>query len=318
MNTEITFWFSKLIDYKRHLIEQTTNLKEQSALNHSIEAVERALKNIEALKQVITSGREAQKMGIGIGQRLAARIDEILTTGKLKELEDFENSVSDIINELMSVSGIGYEMAKKFYKNGITGIEDLKLKWQAGQIKLTNAVEIGLKYYDYLAERIPRSEMDVIYDWLEQWMKQPWLIAGSYRRGCETMGDIDILISGSVNRLPEIVDIMKRTGFIIAELTPKATKKYMAVARYYIDTAHHLDIRYIEPENWASALLYFTGPKLFNIDLRNRAIDMGYRLSEYGLETKSGHIIPTNSEADIFEALDLEYIPPEKRGCSDT
>lgn len=313
MNSEIVYWLNKLIDYKRDLLAKTRDANERSNISYSIEAIKRAVRNISGLKVMIHSGDEAKKLNIGVGERLANRIDEILEHGKLKELEHYQNNMADIINELMTVPGIGFEQAKKFQQQGIISVEDLRRKWRAGQLKTTHAIDIGLKYYDYIKERIPRQEIDEIREWLAQWMPDTWLICGSYRRQCETSGDIDILITGENNNLNIIIKAMKESGFIVDDITPNARVKYMGICAFYEGKYRHIDIRYIEPHEWAPAVLYFTGPKEFNIKMRNRAIELGYLLNEYGLFNSNNERIRTDTEEQIFELLDMTYIPPEDR-----
>lgn len=257
----------------------------------------------------IKSGKEALEFK-GIGKGIATRIDEILNTGTLKELEE-TIEISDknkIINELCTVHGIGESHANKFYDKGIRSINDLK----KSDLKLTSAVQIGLKYYDDLQKRIPRSEIIDIELILKDQLKDiQFTIAGSYRRGLPTSGDVDVLIVNKNNvKLSEIVNKLKKCGLVIDVLASGDTK-FMGVICLKIP--RRLDIRLVQPDEYIPALLYFTGSYVLNKDMRTIALQKNMLLNEYGLFDESGKKLEVKSEKDIFDILDIVYLEPTER-----
>lgn len=294
-----------IIDLLSQLCIQSNNI-------FRIKSFQTAIKNISNHKNEITSGEYAKKNISGIGKGIADRIDEILKTGTLKELNESDLL---ILKELMTVTGIGKSHAKKLVKEGFTDIKSLN------KAKLTHHQEIGLKYYEDLKERIPRKEMVLMDRYLNKMVKKIdseliLEICGSYRRELESSGDIDVLITHPLkdnNYLKRLVNILIEDGFIIDNLTKLGNKKYMGIAK--IDKkARRIDIRYIDYPSFWAGVLYFTGSKEFNVNIRNEAIKKGYSLSEYGLKDKiSGELIELKSEEHIFELLGIDYIKPKDR-----
>lgn len=144
-----------------------------------------------------------------------------------------------------------------------------------------------------------------------------WTVAGSYRRGMPVSRDIDILIRANATDydLPKIVKMLQDEGIIVG-LFANGDKKVIAVTKIPSDkTYRHIDIRIFDSESWAYALLYNTGPRDFNIRMRERATDLGYSLNEYRLtyENDKTKLFPSETEADIFGYLDMKYIPPTER-----
>ncbi|AYV81256.1 MAG: DNA polymerase family X protein [Harvfovirus sp.] len=153
------------------------------------------------------------------------------------------------------------------------------------------------------------------------------IICGSYRRHAKVSGDIDVLLvhpsytskampdEPPVNYLGEFIDELKSDNFIVDSLTGDEVKtKYMGYCKYDGDPVRRIDIRFIPYDSYYTAILYFTGPKDFNKRMRLLAISLGYHLSEYSLVEEEGNRpVPINSEKDVFDALGMEYLPPEKR-----
>ncbi len=304
------------------LKKQAVEYKKDSSKRWKLKALNKAIKNIEVFTEVIISGDYAKKNISGIGDGLSKRIDEILSTGTLKGLENQD----DTLNKMMifkSITGVGDTRARQWVKQGITSLDELKSGILAGTIKSTHHIDIGLKYYDDFNERIPRTEIDnmnkilnieiskisknILYD-----------ICGSYRRGRQTCGDIDILVTDKTNKknyLKKIVNVLKEINFIVDDLTSTSGgKKYMGVCKHKDNLARRIDIRFVKYEDYFPALIYFTGSKNFNIVIRQKALDMGYSLNEYGftnLETKEKIVM--HSEMEIFDFLKTKYLSPLER-----
>lgn len=265
----------------------------------------------------IASGEQAMMLR-GVGKSIGLKIDEILETGKLDYVDINIQSVLDrikVIDLFMTVWGIGPKKARKLYDEGYRTLDDLR---DMGSFDvLTTQERIGLKYYDDFMERIPRSEIEGIEDELRKTWDGNFVIAGSYRRGSETSGDIDILISSNDNsrsdeQFSEYISELEKKD-ILREKLAQGNTKYMGV----INTGTHnrrIDIRMIPEDRWATALLYFTGSAGFNVRMRAKALEKGLTLNEYELKrVKTGDIIPVESEEDIFKAIGMDYVAPNKR-----
>ena len=279
-----------------------------------------AAPKIEIYPDEIISGQDAKnKIGRGIGPSIMEVVDEFLNTGTSKRLEDLKNKHierSKIINEFMTIHGIGPVNANKFYDMGFRTLDDL---WYHAD--LTKAQRITIYYRDHLSQRIPRDEIDWFNKYLHLRLSSLLLfnrqhqieIVGSYRREEASSGDIDVLIrqSGSFG-LNDIVDIFKKDKLIIDDLA-LGESKYLGLLRIGERPVRRLDLLIIAAESWTSALLYFTGSQRFNILMRQRAKDLNMRLNEYGLYNSGGGRLITNTEKDIFDLLSVRYLDPKKR-----
>lgn len=302
-NTRILFWLNKLVEHKTKL------LAEGEDLSFSIKAVEKAIEEIKKIEKEITSGKEALKIK-GIGKGIATRIDEILTTGRLKEID--EGRTKEKYLDLTVIPGVGPVRARKLFEQyQITSLEELLSLYQEGKLtRITHQMDIGLKYHYDLQEKIPRTEMEEIKKVLEKQLKGiTFEICGSFRRKLLESSDVDVLITGT--KLETVVKILKDSGFLLDSYTQNATKKYMGVCKVK-EKARHIDIKLIAKESWGSAVLHFTGSKDFNIYMRNLAIERGWLLNEYGLFDQDKKRVST-SEKGIFEALGIEYTEPKDR-----
>jgi DNA polymerase/3'-5' exonuclease PolX len=206
---------------------------------------------------------------------------------------------------------------------------------------MTHHQLVGLKYFHDIDERIPRSEMKKIETKLKKHIKKideelVVTICGSYRRGNKNSGDIDILITHPDLETQEdideegedyLVDIVKKltkSGLLVDHLTTLGTTKYMGVCRLNKkNKGRRIDIRFVARNDYAPALLYFTGSKTFNQKMRAEALKKGYTINEYGiykLKKKNGNFIHkkgekvvVNTEKDIFKLVGMKYLEPEER-----
>lgn len=254
----------------------------------------------------IESGQQARDNIKGIGDSIMKSIDIFLSTGHSDRFQQEEAPY--VIFE--RIHGIGPVTAKKLYDQGYRTLEDLE------EAELTHAQRIGLTYYHDFELKIPRAEIDQINELFHQLFDPfdlTWEIAGSYRRGAAESGDIDVLFKQDKfedGGQLELDDITNTLGdYLIADLTsPEDAKtKYMGVIKIG-EHARRIDIRLIPPKSYYYALLYFTGPKELNVEMRNRAIEYNMTLNEYGLDG-----LPAKSERDIFRHLKIKYIPPNER-----
>jgi DNA polymerase/3'-5' exonuclease PolX len=256
----------------------------------------------------------------GIGKGTIERIKEILSNGHLSELESLhdETKESNISDKLEDVIGIGKSTAAKLIKLGIKSVKDLKANIKNNEIKISNTIKTGLKYYGVYRENIPRSEIDQINKLIAKTIDKKYIheICGSYRRGKDMSNDIDVLFTmkeyKGTDNLKTIIDELTQIGFLVDSLTKNNKTKYMGFCKYNDNPVRRIDIRFVKYESFYSALLYFTGPGDFNRNMRSIAKKQGYKLSEYGL-MKDNKNEKISSEKDIFDLLGIKYILPNER-----
>lgn len=246
-----------------------------------------------------------------IGSGIANKIHEYIKTGEVKKLKTLKKQQKYILN-LTSVLGIGPSLAKKLIKKNIYNVSVLKKEFNKGNVKLTNAQQLGLKYYKELQQRIQRKEIDKFKNKLKKETKILFKLMGSYRRGSKTSGDIDILIydKKNVNRLNEFVNIISDNYELVGKLS-KGKNKFSGLFKIN-NKIRHIDVLYVPVESLYTAINYFTGSKEHNLRLREFAKQKGYKVSEYSL-TKNGKVISVNSEKDLFDIIGMKYILPKNR-----
>lgn len=325
--------------------------KDKFAISRGRGVIYDAVKLIEGLDFDIKKGEDLEKYK-GIGKGTIARMNEILSTKKLKEIEEFMNNINEgevrnvAIEELKKVYGIGEVIASKLYdENNIKNIGDLQKAVDSGKIELTDAQQMGLKYYKDINERIPRSEMKLFDAMLQKIVHKVnndliFNIAGSYRRERPDSGDIDVLIthkdyneekSKNSTFISDILEKLRESNLLLANLGSGNTKFNGIIKLNSNGKARRIDIRFVPYISYYPALLYFTGSGNFNIEMRVRAKNMGYKLSEYYLSkiqtskpilpgktiNKKDIIgetpVPVKSEKEIFDVLSMDYLEPKDR-----
>jgi DNA polymerase/3'-5' exonuclease PolX len=346
INQIIANKFRLLADY--HKFQNNTTSKFKAS------AFRKAADNIEFCDTLITTPQIAIDKA-GISDKIAKRIQEILDTGTLSELNSTSSNSTNTsssststtkdtidldvteteldpiviaMNELTSITGIGPKKAQTLIKDGFDTIAKLRIGVSEGKVKLTHHILLGLTWYEDLLERIPRIEMVAMENILQQTLKKInndliLTISGSYRRGKETCGDIDCLITHkdsivmeTHNLLKQYVEHLNKIGFIVGDLTTDGDKKYMGICQLDKGKSkgRRIDIRCVEYENYFAALIYFTGSKNFNIKIRRAALEKGYSLNEYGFTKKdTGEKILVHSEEELFKIVGMKYVPPTER-----
>ena len=288
------------------------------------QAYERAAIALENLKEDVSAiyqrGGKKELVKIpGIGESIAEKIEEYLKTGKIKYYEKWKKKVPVDIEALMSVEGVGPKSIKTFYqKLGITNLEELKQAAKQGKIQ--KLFGFGEKSEKAILESIAllraskkRQSFEKVFplarDIRAKLNKlksvQRAVLAGSLRRREDTIGDIDILVVAAdpkkvINCFTNLPEAARVWG--------KGETKASIRLKQGID----VDLRVIPEASYGAALLYFTGPKDYNIKLRKIAITKGYKLNEYGL-FKGKKSLAGKTEREIYKKLGLKYIPPTKR-----
>lgn len=214
--------------------------------------------------------------------------------------EEFET-----IKLFTTVHGISIITARSLYNLGYRTIESL----QGAQ--LSKAQKLGLKYYHDLNQPIPKLEMEYWQNEISELFGDliNWDIAGSYRRGEDFSGDIDIIVQ-DVN----IDDSLKLLKPIIKVTLEKGQKKFIGLVQKGQTLYRQIDIRSFTKEEWPFGELYNISGKNFNILIRKKASSLGYRLNEFSMVDKAtGQKVKVETERDIFKILGLKYLKPEQR-----
>ena len=303
-----------------------------------IKHLKNTLKVIKSFKSNIKSSDELKNIK-GIGKGSLLKIQEILDTNKLKELDDYKKKFKKylqqqkIIDELTTIIGIGPSVAYKLVnENNIKSISDLKNKVENNQIEVNEKLKLGLKYVGKFQGNIPRKEIESIESYLINILNKYNFddtiitICGSYRRELPFSSDIDVLLTNlnvidnydinTSNLLIKFIQTLKNENFIIDDITTSedAKVKYMGFCKYKNKPLRRIDIRFIPYISYYPALLYFTGSYTLNQEMRLKAKKLGYKLSEYGLfKLSNNEMIYVNSELDIFNELDIKYLKPKDR-----
>ena len=267
----------------------------------------------------------------GIGTGSVNRIREIIKTGTLSEVKitSADEAFQSILESLEEIYGVGHLTAYKFLKKyNIKTIDELKEKILKKEIEVNPIIEKGLKYVGKINTSIPHDTITVIREFLLDSLYEVdynlfGTICGSYRRQKPTSGDIDMIIihpdlltksdlQKTKSYLELFIKKLFQKSFLIDSLTSNDVEtKYMGIFSYK-NIIGRIDLRYIPEKSYYSAILYFTGGKEFNKNMRIVAKSKGYKLNEYGLYKGSKPFI-VDSEKAIFDLLDMSYVRPELR-----
>ena len=266
----------------------------------------------------------------GIGKSSAQKIVEFATLGTVAELEQLRASVPDGLREVMKVPGLGPKTVRRLWQEAeIESIGDLEAAIDDGRLKALP--RMGQKTIDNIRESIDfmktagdRRRLGTAMPIAERLIAMMRAIpgvrnvayAGSLRRGQETIGDLDLLVTADD---PTAASEAFRTQSGVTKILVAGETK----SSVRLEDGIQVDLRVVPEEAWGAALMYFTGSKDHNVALRERAIGRGLRLNEYGLFPDDGEdgppqqrgvvAIASATEAEIYQALDLPWIPPELR-----
>jgi DNA polymerase (family X) len=285
-------------------------------------------RTIEGLSEPLATLVAEKRLGEikGIGAALEQKITELVETGKLKYYDELKASIPPGLIAMLEISGLGPKKIQALNKKlGIDSIEKLEAACKAGKVAELDG--FGEKTQANILEGIERkrtyASKHLLNDaWLaaepllENLRSQPEVIrcsaAGSLRRFKEVIGDIDLL--ASAKKAAAVIEFFVSQPGILKVLAQGETKASVILAG-----GIQCDLRVVSDAEFPFALAYFTGSKEHNIVMRQRAIQRGLRLNEYGLfkskeETRDAKLlVPCKTEEDIFAKLDLVFVPPELR-----
>ena len=257
----------------------------------------------------------------GIGDALREKITTLITTGKLPYLEELRSSIPAGLLPLLDLPGLGPKKLRALRdKLKIESLEALTQACQDGRLAAlegfgektaTNLLEAIDRHANYKKLHRLGTALPAARTLLEHLKQSPLVlhaeIAGSLRRGKEVVKDLDLIAS---SKKPK--EVMKL--FVSSPNVEKVVNHGETKSSVILAGGIPCDLRVIPPESWATALAHFTGSKEHNIALRQRAIDRGLHLSEWGLlKGKSKTPLKLKDEKDLHKALGLAFIPPELR-----
>lgn len=255
----------------------------------------------------------------GIGKDLAGRIREIAVTGDCQIRRDLLTEYPATLLEVLRLQGVGPKTVAVLYRElRITSLDDLAAAAKAGRVKaikgmggkkeqlILQAIEERQRFAGrHLLSRATDMAEAIVAHLKEHAPQADLTIVGSVRRGAETCGDLDILASGADASLVDAFTAFPLVERVLAHGGGKAS--------ILLRGGFQADLRIVAPDQRGAALQYFTGSKAHNIALRDRALERGWKLNEYGLFDANDAAIAGETEAGIYKALGLAYIEPELR-----
>jgi DNA polymerase (family 10) len=263
----------------------------------------------------------------GIGGSTIAKIEEFLKTGTVTKYENLKKKVPEELLELMDIPGVGPKTLKVAYeKLGVRTKEDFIRVLKDGSLaklpgfgpKKVEKILKGIELWQKAQERIPLVVAYPLAQQVVEYLKNSEAgkfiknitVAGSVRRMKETIRDFDILVSAEREHWQKIHDAFVEFPDIEDVQLYGQTKSTILLKEHH----RQCDLRTVEPESWGAALQYFTGSKHHNIKLREIAKEKGLKINEYGVfKVSTGEKIAGETEEGVYEALGMQYIPPELR-----
>jgi DNA polymerase (family 10) len=278
------------------------------------------------IKEIIADPKQVLAIP-GIGKGMLGNLKELFETGKLSQQSELLKKYHPSMLQLLKIQGLGPKTIKliwdAFQVCDVDGVEKLAREGKIRELprmgekheaKLIKAIEdyrrIGGRFLISAAE----VEAEKLIAYIEKFPGIEKITpAGSLRRGRDTVGDLDILVTGSActtaeGRQEAIAYVAKYPPLmdIIASGDNKIS--------FHLRAGMQVDVRLLPPESFGAAMQYFTGSKAHNVALRQRALKLGYTLNEYSLSTLEGEKpVAGKTEEEIYAKLNLDYIPPEMR-----
>src|SRR5580692_3158495 len=313
------------------ILYETADLLEiDAADSFRIRSYRNAAEAIEAQPQQISDLISDPKKVLeiqGIGKKMLLNLQEIFKDGRLSVHADLLTKYRPSMLDLLKIQGLGPKTIALIWSayqvSDLEGVEKLAREGKIRELprmgekqeaKLLKAIEDYRRIAGRFLLDAAEAQAQKIIEHLQGFPGVEKVTpAGSLRRGRETVGDLDILVTGKACctdaqrealidhaiKLPGLMDIIARGDNKVS---------------FRVRGGMQVDIRFLAPESFGAAMQYFTGSKAHNVALRQRALKMGYTLSEYSLaRLDNEEVVAGKTEADIYAKLKLDYIPPELR-----
>ncbi|MCL4502767.1 MAG: DNA polymerase/3'-5' exonuclease PolX [Deltaproteobacteria bacterium] len=255
----------------------------------------------------------------GVGKDLAGKIQEIIKTGDLEMLKELEARTPPALAVLMNVGGLGPKRVHLLHEElGVTTAEDLKEAAQAGKIKelkgfgpkIEQMVLESLANLPTAGKRFKLVTVEPVAESLVRYLQKvpgvdEAIVAGSYRRRLETVGDLDILTT--CKDAARVMD-----AFVSYEDAAKVVAKGDTKSTLVLRNGLQVDLRAVAKESYGAALHYFTGSKAHNIAIRHLGVQRGLKINEYGV-FQGDKRVAGKTEEEVYKMVDLPFIEPELR-----
>jgi DNA polymerase (family 10) len=313
-NQELADIFSQMADLMEILDEDPFRVASYRRAGRVIQDLPKPIEEIAAAGKL----EEIE----GIGKSTAAKIQQYLATGKVQAHQELLGKVPPGVAAMLSIPGLGPKTAAKLWRQGgIMSVEQLKTAL-ADPAKLEGVPGMGAKkaqqilesmaFLEKAAGRALLGEATQRAGALVQSVQrakgaQTVVIAGSLRRGKETIGDIDLLCQAPARSAQAIIQAFTRSPAVQRVLAAGGTKGSVV-----LEGGIQADLRVVDKKSFGAAWMYFTGSKDHNIAMRERAIKKGLKLNEYGLFRRNRQVAGVD-EKGIYDALGLDFIAPELR-----
>ncbi len=284
----------------------------------------RAIRNLSQSVAHLVAENPDQLTDIdGIGKAVAEKCVTLVQTGSLPQLETLLEEIPESVLTLLRIPGLGPKKAALLHRElGIVTLEQLKQACEQQQVrvlkgfgaKTEEAILKGMHVAEAAGQRIYWAEADQIVAALREWLRPLTAVrqlefAGSYRRGKETVGDLDILVDSTDHN--QVMDRLAGFAGVVETIGRGDTKMSVRMA-----SGLQIDVRVVPRESFGAALQYFTGSKEHNVVLRGRAKQRGLKINEYGVFRVAGdsqEYLAGDSEQSVYATLNLPVIPPELR-----
>jgi DNA polymerase (family X) len=262
----------------------------------------------------------------GIGKGMVANIQSIEQHGSLPVRDELLQKYRPSMLELLKLPGMGPKTVSLIFEAaGVATVDELAVAIDEGRLadlprvgdKLIQKLRKGIDEYRKNTGRFHLDDAEIAAERLTLYLKdfpgiESITPAGSLRRGRDTVGDLDMLVTGPACEEDVVSAAVEYTAAYppIAELIARGQNK----VSFRLRTGLQIDVRLLPRASFGAALQYFTGSKMHNVTVRQRALKRGYTLSEYALaRVDDGTQVAAATEEDIYRALDLDWIPPELR-----
>lgn len=272
---------------------------------------------VEDIEVLNREGRVVELPGIGEG--IAKKIDEYLKTGKMKKYREVTKGIPDSLLSMLDIQNLGPKtLALANKKLRVRTLTDLKKAIASGKLarlpqmgeKKVENIKKGIELYERGHARLSITVAERVASEIVAYLKANPNVrdispAGSLRRWKETIGDVDILVTGRNGaKILKLFTEFPKTERVLAAGETKGS--------IMVEGGIQVDLRIVSPKSYGAALQYFTGSKAHNVKCRNIAKSKGMKLSEYGL-FKGRKTVAGKNEKDVYRALGLTYVPPELR-----
>ena len=305
------------------ILDNIADILELKEVKFKPQAYRRAAQAIESLQEDVTlvvQRNELQNIP-GIGKHIAAKIQEIVKTGKLKYYENLKKKTKIDIENLKAIPSLGPRKIKVLYKElRVKTVKDLEKVINSGKLAQLKGfgektAKLFLKGIEVVKKRPKRFQISRVKPIAQRVISnlsslkevKKIEIAGSFRRKRSSVKDLDVLVvSSKPEKVMDYFVNMKMVKDIVAKGKTKSVVR--------LGNGLQIDLRVVKLKEYGAALLYFTGSKEHNVALRKFALRKGMTLNEYGLFTlDEKKWVAGKSEKQIYTTLGLSYINPEKR-----